>query len=108
MGSRQMRPVLSIWTERRKPSEVCRELGIKWANLSHWQDRALEAMMAALEPRTSREKDRGPALGPKLEKLLEKATKRSRQMGKLERRLEKIQQAAPPSKTVSEKRPCTS
>ena len=85
--------VLSLWSERRKPSEICRELGIQWANLNQWQDKALSAMLEALKPRTRRDAERGPALGPKLEKLLKKATQRQLKLSKLERRLEKIQES---------------
>ena len=28
------RAVLSVWTERRKPGEVCRELGVAWTLLN--------------------------------------------------------------------------
>src|SRR4030042_974274 len=38
------RAVLSVWTERRKPGEVCRELGVAWSLLSQWQERAMEGM----------------------------------------------------------------
>jgi hypothetical protein len=44
------RAVLSVWTERRKPGEVCRELGVDWGILKQWQDRAMEGMLMALQP----------------------------------------------------------
>ena len=84
--------VLSIWAERRKPSEICHELGINWAVLNHWQNKALKAMMLALEPRNRKDGDKGPALGPKLETLLEKVEKREKKLSKLGQRLEKIQE----------------
>ena len=62
--------VLSIWTERRKPGAICRELSIPWMVLSQWQKRAMEGMLQALEPRVSL--DKGPALSPRLQTLLEK------------------------------------
>jgi transposase-like protein len=62
--------VLSIWTERRKPVEVCRELTIPWALLSHWQTRAMEGMLQALQPRIKL--DQGPALSPRLQTMLAK------------------------------------
>src|SRR4051812_45312675 len=62
--------VLSVWTERRKPTEVCREMKVPYALLSHWQDRALEGMLQALEPRVNLEK--GAALPPRLLRILEK------------------------------------
>lgn len=64
------RAVLSIWTERRRPAEVCRELQIPWMVLAEWQKRAMEGMLQALEPRVSL--DKGPALSPRLQALLEK------------------------------------
>ena len=91
--------VLAVWTERRKPSEICRELGINWASLNGWQNRALGAMLSALEPRMSKEEERGPALGPKLERLLERTSLRAGKISKLEQRLAKIQtQKAEPAK----------
>src|SRR3970282_2088702 len=64
------RAVLSIWTERRKPGTICRELSIPWMVLSQWQKRAMEGMLQALEPRVSLEK--GAALSPRLQAMLEK------------------------------------
>jgi transposase len=60
--------VLSIWSERRRPGEVCQDLGISSAVLSHWEKRALAAMLKALESQTRLEP--GPALSPKLERRL--------------------------------------
>ena len=60
--------VLSIWTEKRKPSEVCKELSVPWNVLDHWQKRAMEGILQALEPRVNLEK--APALSPKLLQLL--------------------------------------
>ena len=81
--------VLSVWTERRRPAEVCRELSIPWMVLAHWQKRAMEGMLQALEPRVSLEK--GPALSPRLQAMLEK--KRLTIMtGRLEKTLSKAQE----------------
>ena len=99
--------VLSIWTERRKPSEVCREMTIPWMVLSQWQKRAMEGMLQALEPRVRLEN--GPALSPRLLAMLEK--KRLRLMtntaqGRLEKTLLRAQEARkmemPPLKPSSE------
>lgn len=85
--------VLSIWAERRKPSEICKELAIEWALLRNWEHRALEAMMAALEPRSAKAEERIPALGAKLQQLLERSTaRRMGQLSKFQRRLTKIQE----------------
>jgi transposase-like protein len=81
------RAVLSVWTERRKPAAVCRDLGIKWTILMHWQNRALEGMLQALEPR--RNLDQGTALSPRLQALLEHREKNllARSTERLESRL---------------------
>jgi len=82
------RAVLSVWTERRKPGEVCRELGVAWGILKQWQDRAMEGMLLALQPRVSVE--RGVALGPRLAVLLEKKSQAGMMKG-LDKRLKKLQ-----------------
>ena len=86
--------VLSVWAERRKPMEVCRALGIKWATLNAWQNHAMAAMISALEPRKAQPQQPSPALGPKLSRLLEKTEQRLSRMNKLEKRLATIQQSA--------------
>lgn len=86
------RAVLSVWTERRRPSEICRELGIAEGLLAHWQNRAMEGMLKALDPKGRTEKTRGPALGLRVQLLLQR--KAGLQEGKLSRlaeRLEKLQ-----------------
>ena len=91
--------VLSIWTERRRPAEVCQELGIRSTVLSAWEKRALAAMLKALESQTRLEP--GPALSPKLERLLARqALQQKGRMAKLEKRLVKLQEpkSPPPSK----------
>ena len=81
------RAVLLVWTERRKPGEVCRELRVDWGVLQQWQDRAMEGMLLALQPRLPVE--RGVALSPRLAVLL----KRSQVgvMKRLDKRLKKLQ-----------------
>ena len=71
-GWSQLAPyaVLSVWTERRRPVEICREMSIPGMQLSQWQKRAMEGMLQALEPRVNLEK--GPALSPRLQTMLEK------------------------------------
>ena len=88
------RAVLSVWTERRKPAEVCRELSIPWMLLSNWQKRAMEGMLQALEPRVNL--DKGPALSPRLQAMLEKnrlTLLTSTAQGRLEKTLSKAQEA---------------
>jgi len=88
------RAVLSIWTERRKPSEICRELSVPWVALPYWQKRAMEGMLQALEPRVRLEK--GPALSPRLQAMLEKrrlTLLTSTPQDRLEKMLSKAQDA---------------
>ena len=80
--------VLALWTERRKPGEVCREMGVAWGVLQQWQDRAMEGMLLALQPRLQVE--RGVALSPRLAVLLEKKSQTDLMRG-LDRRLKKLQ-----------------
>jgi transposase-like protein len=82
------RAVLSVWTERRKPGEVCRELGVTWNLLNQWQDQAMEGMLLALQPRVSVEK--AVALNPRLAVLLDRKSKGGAMKG-LERRLVRLQ-----------------
>jgi hypothetical protein len=80
--------VLLLWTERRKPGEVCREMGVAWGILQQWQDRAMEGMLMALQPRVQVE--RGVGLSPRLAVLLEKKSQAGLMKG-LDRRLKKLQ-----------------
>lgn len=57
-----------MWTEKCRPAEVCRQLGINWITFHQWQQRAMEGMLQALEARVNL-KD-GVALSPKLQALL--------------------------------------
>ncbi len=87
------RAVLSVWTERRRPGEICRELRVPWMVLSQWQKRAMEGMLQALEPRVRLEK--GPALSPRLQAMLEKkrlTLLTSTVQGRLDRTLSKAQE----------------
>ena len=98
-AQQRVQAVLSIWTERRRPGEVCQELAISLKVLSQWETRALSGMLKALEAPTRREP--GPALSPKLERLLARqALQQKGRMAKLEKRLVKLQEPkAPPPPT---------
>lgn len=82
------RAVLSVWTERRKPGEVCRELGVAWTVLNQWEERAMEGMLVALQPRVA--VDKAVALNSRLGVLLERKSKGGT-MKELERRLARLQ-----------------
>ena len=87
--------VLAIWTGRRRPSEICKDLEIPSNLLSCWQERAMEGMLQALEPRTRRQEDRGPMLAPRMEKLLD------RKMARLESRIARL--GGPRTRPAAEK-----
>lgn len=92
------RAVLAVWSERRKATEVCREMRISTSLHCQWQDTAMEGMLAALEPKW-KEETHCPALMPKLKKLLErKIGEREGRLPKLERRLSRL---AAPEKPVT-------
>jgi transposase-like protein len=98
-AQQRVQAVLSIWSERRRTREVCRELAIHPSALYAWERRALQAMLKALEPATREEP--GPALSPKLERLLaHQALLQKGRLAKLEKRLAKLQEpkAPPPIK----------
>ncbi len=82
------RAVLSVWMEKRKPGEICREMGVAWHLFNQWQERAMEGMLLALQPRVPIEK--AVALSPRLAVLLERKTKAGAMKG-LERRLARLQ-----------------
>lgn len=98
-AQQRVQAVLSLWTERRRPAQVCQELAISPKVLAHWEERALAGMLTALEARTRREP--GPALSPKLERLVARqAAQQTGRLAKLEKRLAKLQEpkAPPPAK----------
>jgi transposase-like protein len=82
------RAVLTVWTERRKAGEVCRELGVAWSVLNQWQEQAMEGMLVALQPRAG--VDKTVALNSRLAVLLERKSKGGT-MKELERRLSRLQ-----------------
>jgi transposase-like protein len=91
------RAVLTVWTERRKPTEVCQELGVAWHLLNQWQERAMEGMLLALQPQIGVRREM--ALNPRLAVLLERKSK-GEVMKKLERRLVRLQEGpAKPGET---------
>ncbi len=89
--------VLAWWTERRRSSEICRELRITATVLSHWQERAMEGMLAALEPRKGVSAEAKPMLPPKVERLLVRKASQE-PLTRLARRLTTLQQAKGPEK----------
>lgn len=84
--------ILAVWTERCKPAEVCREMNVNWITFNHWQQRAMEGMLQALESRVNLAK--GEVLSPRLRTLLLNRQK-AFSTRKLAQRLEQIQLAKP-------------
>jgi len=96
--------VLTVWTERRRPAEVCRQLGINSTLLAQWQERAMAGMLAALQPHCRTEQQLGPVLTTKLERLLARqALLAEGKLAKLEKRLAKLPPESTPPPTVKEK-----
>ena len=90
-GMEKAKAVLSIWAERRKPAEICKEMDIRWAHLNNWQNRALAGMLEALE--ANKETEKVPALGERLRKLLDRQMDaKEHHHSRLQQRLVKIQQ----------------
>lgn len=87
--------VLSVWSESRRPTQVCRDLGINWAVLSGWQNRALEGMLRALAPKPDRA-EKPLALNPGLEqRLARKMAMTTAKAGRLQQRLKAVETASP-------------
>ena len=86
----KVQAVLAVWTDRCKAAEVCRQLQINFMTFQHWQRRAMEGMLQALESRVNLTK--GEALSPRLQALLANRHKMLNTR-KLSRRLEQIQLA---------------
>ncbi|HBC89037.1 MAG TPA: hypothetical protein DCZ94_19020 [Lentisphaeria bacterium] len=84
-ASEKCRAVLTLWTEKKNSSAVCRELTIKWTQLNIWQNQALEGMFRALDTGQSTEK---VMLGTRLERLLDRKT--DPRPSRLEKRLDMI------------------
>ena len=82
--------VLAVWTDRCKAAEVCRQLQVNFMTFQHWQRRAMEGMLQALESRVNLAK--GEALSPRLQALLSNRQK-ILNTRKISARLEQIQLA---------------
>jgi transposase-like protein len=94
-ASEKAQAVLAIWTERVKTAEVMKSLGVQYMTLQQWQERAMEGMLQALEPRVNLAD--GAVLSPRIRALLDK---RQQQVGKekLTKRLAELQEIAPEGK----------
>jgi hypothetical protein len=98
-ASEKAQAVLAIWTERVKTAEVRKTLQVPYVTLQQWQERAMEGMLQALEPRVNLAD--GAALSPRIRALMDK---RQQQVGKenLKKRLLQLQGVAPEGKPPSD------
>jgi hypothetical protein len=72
-------------------------MGVAWNVLQQWQDRAMEGMLLALQPRVAVE--RGVALSPRLAVLLEKKSRAGLLRG-IDKRLKRLQKSIPGSQPM--------
>jgi len=90
-ANEKVQAVLAVWTDRCKAAEVCRQLKINFMTFQHWQRRAMEGMLQALESRVNLSK--GQVLSPRLQALLA-SRQRKFSTDKIASRLEQIQLAS--------------
>ena len=89
--------VLSVWSERRSPAEVCREMSITWMQFNQWQNQSMKGMFSALE--NKKDQVKCPPISERLEKLMERRSGIPKP-SKMEKRLEKLQQEKAEPKTA--------
>jgi transposase-like protein len=91
--------VLAIWTDRVKITEVVKTMGVTYSTLNQWQERAMEGMLQALEPRVNLAN--GAALSPRIRALLER---KQQQVSKerIMKRLTELVEVAPEGKPASD------
>ena len=87
----KVQAVLAVWTDRCRAADVCRQLKINFMTFQHWQRRAMEGMLQALESRVNLSK--GQVLSPRLQTLLSNRQRRLT-TSKIASRLEQIQLAS--------------
>ena len=80
--------VLSVWTEKRTTTQMCRELSISASLLNQWQNQAMAAMVTALSPKRP---GQSKTLNPRLNRLIEKNLPDP--TAKLQKRLKTIERA---------------
>lgn len=98
-GMDPCRAVLGLWLEKRTVEQVCREMGVTRKVLQQWQERAMEGMLRALQPREGQEDERGPAISPKVKRLLDR--KALEQEGRLPRLAKRLASVGTPPEAVS-------
>jgi hypothetical protein len=98
-ASEKAQAVLALWTDRVKTRDVMKMMGVQYVTLQQWQERAMEGMLQALEPRVNLRD--GAVLSPRLQALLDK---RMQTVGaeKLAARLAQLAEVAPEGKPPSD------
>lgn len=86
-AEQKVQAVLAAWTEKLSQTEICRQMQINYVTFQHWQTRAMDGMLQALENQL-RLGDT-TVLGPRLRKLLERG--RPNSQPRLDQRLRQIQ-----------------
>jgi transposase-like protein len=89
--------VLSVWSERRSPAEVCREMSITWMQFNQWQNQSMKGMFSALE--NKKDQVKCPPISERLEKLMERRSGIPKP-SKMAKHLEKLQQEKAEPKTA--------
>jgi transposase-like protein len=67
--------VLALWSGRRSPSALTKELEVPWGLLNTWEQRALSGMLTALDPTWKQAAEEQPSLPRRVEKLIEQTLK---------------------------------
>jgi hypothetical protein len=67
--------VLALWSGRRSPSSLTKELNVPWAAINTWEKRALSGMLTALDPTWKQATAEQPSLPRRVEKLIEQTLK---------------------------------
>ena len=67
--------VLALWSGRRSPSALTKELEVPWTLINTWEKRALSGMLTALDPTWKQAAEGQPSLPVRLEKLIEQTLK---------------------------------
>jgi transposase-like protein len=89
----QCRAVLLVWTERKSARDICRAMGVHTGVFTQWQDRAMDGLLSALEPREGREPEaKGPAIAVRVKTLMDrKMEEREGKAPRLQRRLQQVE-----------------
>jgi transposase-like protein len=74
-AQQKTRAVLEVWTESRKPAAIARELEITTTQLDQWQQRAMKALLAALEPREG-DPGKEATLSARVERMMRRQARR--------------------------------